>query len=232
MAGETANPMLSPWRAVDAHHLVRGRVVGVLGVGARLPVGVTLVRSVVREGHERTAGVARVDRGVGLNHVGDGESVRGGERPVDARDDARGDGAVETHRVAEGGHRAARRGRRRGNGQGGRARRQVGDAHRGEVSVGVAARHLARTPPSVAEPKFNLVHVAHDVVVGDDVTVGTAALAVVTVVDESGPRAHARRLPSDVDGDDRRNGVAVQSFVVEWNLHGGVTMGSLTSGKG
>ena len=55
--------------------------------------------------HQRAAGVARVDRGVGLDGVEHGVLVLGvaarGDRPVQRADDAGGDGALEAERRAD-----------------------------------------------------------------------------------------------------------------------------------
>ena len=97
-------------------------------------------------GGERAAGVARVERGVGLDHVLDRAAGAAGERAAERRDDAR--------RSPSPGSRTARRSPpRSGPGAAGalsprRAAARpagVGAQHR-EVGVGVAAEHARRRP--------------------------------------------------------------------------------------
>src|SRR3954453_15677198 len=56
---------------------------------------------------EGAAGVARVDRRVGLDHVVDREAVRRLDLALERRDDARGHRPVETERIADRDHRIA-----------------------------------------------------------------------------------------------------------------------------
>ena len=56
---------------------------------------------------QRAAGVAGVDRGVGLDHVRDREAVRGFDLALEGGDDAAGDRAVEAERVADRDHGVA-----------------------------------------------------------------------------------------------------------------------------
>ena len=57
------------------------------------------------------AGVARIERGVGLDHVADQAAVLGPQRAADGADDAGGDGRLEAERVADGDGDLARRAR-------------------------------------------------------------------------------------------------------------------------
>ena len=56
---------------------------------------------------QRAAGVAGVDRGVGLHRAGDREAVGGGDRASERGDDAAGHGALEAERAADGDRRVA-----------------------------------------------------------------------------------------------------------------------------
>ena len=56
---------------------------------------------------QRAAGVAGVDRGVGLDHAGDREAVGRLDVAVERGDDAAGDGALEAERAADGDRRLA-----------------------------------------------------------------------------------------------------------------------------
>ena len=122
--------------------------------------------------HQRPAGVAGVDRGVGLDHLVDLEAVGRLDLAPEAGDDPRGGGAVEAERVAHGHDRVAnpdlsesrerqrRRVRRRRSGSMRSTARSRG---------GVAARARARDAVAVlAEAHGGAVGGAHHVRVGDD----------------------------------------------------------------
>jgi hypothetical protein len=99
---------------------------------------------------ERAAGVPRVQRGVGLDHVvdePDQPAVTDRHRPAEGAHHADGHRPGESHRIADGDHqlsdaqrvRVAEGGRRPGVAAGGV---RVGDAQHGEVREWVGADHL------------------------------------------------------------------------------------------
>ena len=51
--------------------------------------------------HQRAAGIAGIERGVGLDHVLDRPAAARGERTAERRDDAGRDGGIEAERVAD-----------------------------------------------------------------------------------------------------------------------------------
>ena len=122
---------------------------------------------------QRTARVAVVDRGVGLQRVPDREVVRRRDLAVDGRDDAGGEGAVEAERVADrddrvadlDGRRVAERQRVQGGGG------QV-DLEHGEVRRGVRADHLRLDVVAVRERDAHAALILDDVLVREDVAGG------------------------------------------------------------
>ena len=125
---------------------------------------------------QRTAGVARVDGRVGLEHV-DAALRRHRERPAQGADDADGDGVVEVERVADRHHEVARLHlirvaeldllqRRRG---------LLQELDEGAVGERVAADDLGLeldVALVTEERHFDLVGVLDDVVVGEDQALG------------------------------------------------------------
>ena len=73
---------------------------GAVARAARLDLGVDPDHP-ARAVEQRTAGVAGVDRGVGLDHMIDREPVGGADRPLDSGDDPGGDGVLKPERVAD-----------------------------------------------------------------------------------------------------------------------------------
>src|SRR5699024_10468106 len=125
--------------------------------------------------HQRTAGVAGVDRGVGL-HGGGGGRLRGpallatgGDGRVDGGDDAGGGGVLEPQGGAERHHRLAHldgRGVREGGGLQA-LRRRVQTDH-GQVRGGIGADDGGGVAQAVAGGDPDLPAVGDDVVVGED----------------------------------------------------------------
>ena len=120
---------------------------------------------------QRAAGVAVVDRGVGLDHVVDRVAVRRLDCALEGADDARRDGAVEAERVADRDDRVAdlRPGRSR--------RAGAASARAGRASTLSTARSVdGSLPTSVAfervvvrEADLDRGRALDDVVVRDDV---------------------------------------------------------------
>ena len=126
------------------------------------------------DAHQRTAGVAGVDRGVGLDEVLDAAvvGVGQGQAPALGADDAGGDGEgqVLAQRVAHGEDPFTHPGRvavaqRRGG-------EVVGvDLEHGQVGAGVGADDLGLELPPIEQAHRHLVGAVHHVVVGQDVAV-------------------------------------------------------------
>ena len=117
--------------------------------------------------HQRAAGIAGVERGVGLDDVVDQPAGRGAHRAAERRDDAGGDGPFEAERIAD------------GNGDlaapqplGIAERRDIGKAavgaHQRDVGVGIAAEHAALAGGAVGHRDAHRLGVADDMEVGDD----------------------------------------------------------------
>ncbi len=118
---------------------------------------------------QRAAGVARVERRVGLDHVLDqptGRARAGRQRAPERRDDARGDRAGEAHRAADRDHELADAERVRVPELGGSEVARLG-ADDGEVGERVLADDLGAQLAAVGEGR------PHSVVArGDDVRRG------------------------------------------------------------
>ena len=142
-------------------------------VAAGLDLGVDPDHAAVRV-DQRAAGVAGVDRRVGLDHVRDREAVGRLDLALQGGDDAAGDGAVEPERVADRDHRVADFDLR-GVAERERVqffRRRV-DLEQGDVGGRVGADDFGRVVlVGGAEPDFDLVGAFDDVGVGDDVALG------------------------------------------------------------
>ena len=149
-----------------------------------------------------------VQRGVGLQHVGDRVAVRGGDRAVQRGDHARGQRAVEAVGRADGVGRVADLD---GVGVAERERRQPlatgADLEQRDIGRGVGADDLRGLPRAAADRDLDRRRAVDDMVVGDDVAVGGD--------DEAGarrrpvggllPAERPRRRPRD-RGRDRRDG--------------------------
>src|SRR5829696_8031715 len=122
---------------------------------------------------QRAAGVARVDRGVGLHGVGDREAVGRLDRAPERRDDAARDRALEPERAADADRGVAgaevARGAQLERLHAALDLRRV-DLEHGEVGRRVLAEQLGVDGLAVlAEAHAELVRALDDVVVGDDV---------------------------------------------------------------
>ena len=136
---------------------------------------------------QRPARIAGIDRGIGLDHVGDLAAAAGRQPALERADDAAGQRLIEPERIAdrkrgltdlEFGRTAQRHRRRQLTG--------IPDPQHREVIVGRDAddfglRHLAR-----GEANRNLAAVLDDVIVGDDMAA--------VVPDEAGAGGGSRRL--------------------------------------
>src|SRR5215207_3516870 len=154
---------------------------------------------------QRPAGVARVDRGVGLDGALDDAAVARLDGPLEAGDDAGRQRAVEAERVADGqnllpdreavavGHRHDLQGLA-----------HAGDLEDGEVGVRVAADDARRVGLVAAEADGDLVGALDDVEVGQDVPLvvddGAGAAAAPSGVEEAA--GLARRADRDDAGRD------------------------------
>src|SRR5207302_5981035 len=117
--------------------------------------------------HQRAAGVARIDRGVGLNEVL--EAVGVDPRARQAADDPRGHGVLQTEGIADRHHEVA------DLGLGGVAERDLRqalglDLENRDVGVRVAPDHFGLEITPVLERHGDLVGILHDVRIREDVT--------------------------------------------------------------
>ena len=120
---------------------------------------------------QRATGVARVERGVGLNHVFDQPTRAGLQRAAKGADDAGGDGRLEAVRVADGdGDLAGPDGLRVAQTR----RAEVGriQADDRQVGVRVVADERGADAAAVAERHVDLAGAVHDVAVGERKAVG------------------------------------------------------------
>ena len=90
-------------------------------------------------GHQRAAGIARVERGVGLDHVVDQPAGTRAQRAAERRDDARGHRRLEAERIADGDHQLSAPqplgvAKRRGG-----ERHRLIDPQQGEIGIRVVA---------------------------------------------------------------------------------------------
>ena len=119
------------------------------------------------DGDQRPAGVARVERRVGLDHVVDQRARVGAQRPAEGADDAGGDGRLEAERVADGDDELpdaqARESPSRAGDEVGRV-----DAHDREVGVRIVADELCREVAPVGQRDAERVGAVDDVAVGQD----------------------------------------------------------------
>ena len=146
---------------------------------------------------QRAAGVAGVERGIGLDDRRDRPAVAGAQRAAEAADDAGGDGRLEAERVADCEHELADA--EVGAASEGRVVEAVaGKAEHGEVGGRVVADHNRRDLAAVGERRGQGVGAGDDVAVGERVAVGGEHDARTTA---GGARAAARG-----DVDDRGGG--------------------------
>ncbi len=118
--------------------------------------------------HQRAAGVARVDRGVGLDEVL--EAVDAEMVAPERADDAERHGVAETERVADGEHEVAHAHALEATE---RDRRQVvalGLEH-GEVRLRIGAAHARLQPAAILQHELDVVRALDHVMVGEDVAV-------------------------------------------------------------
>ena len=113
-----------------------------------------------------TAGIAAVDRRVGLQKIVIGARI---DVALTRRQDARGDAAAEPERVADRQHPVADA-RRVAVAPIRRGQRLVGlDLEQGDVGLGVAADHRGLQIGVVVQDDGDLVGIGDDVVIGDDI---------------------------------------------------------------
>ena len=99
---------------------------------------------------QRTAGVARIERGVGLNHVVDQPAGLGTKRAAERADDAGGDAVLKTVRIADGDGELAdanlfRIAQRR------RDQSAGGNANHREIGAGIVADDGGVEAPAIAQ---------------------------------------------------------------------------------
>jgi len=164
---------------------------------------------------QRTAGAARVQRGVGLDDVLDqsgGRAAAGGDAAAERTDDAGGHAAGQPERVTHGDHELTDT-----ETVGVAVLRRVGDAPVGaqdrEVRQRIATDHVDAGGRTVRERRLTRRRPAHDVGVGDEVALGRqhdpgpGRLAVTAA---EAQRSHPRRQGlGDLDHD---RGVGVERF--------------------
>ena len=122
--------------------------------------------------HQRTAGIAGIERGVGLDDVVDEPAVARAQRAAERRDHAGGHRRFETERIADGDHELAtfealgiaeRRGRQR---------HRLDDPHQSEVGVGVIADEARGQVLAVRGCHLDAGRRTGDMAVGQDQPVG------------------------------------------------------------
>src|SRR4029434_9550997 len=118
--------------------------------------------------------------------------VGGTQRALEAADHTDGDATLQPCRVADG--HGKRAGRQRGgvaDCQRGQTGGRVDEPYHREVVLGVSAEYLADVAGTVREGDVDLARAAHDVVVGQDDTIGP----------HDSPRAERLALAAGGDGD-------------------------------
>jgi hypothetical protein len=157
---------------------------------------------------ERAAGVARVDRGVGLDEVGE-SALLVAERAADGAHHARRHRVREAEGVADRDHRLAdHQVRRAAEGDVGEVAARLHAQH-GQVRVGVGAHQLGVELAPVGERHMDAARAHDDVHVGDDGAVGVDdhARAEARRLEALGPRIQEvaeelleERVPGEVEG--------------------------------
>ena len=150
---------------------------------------------------QRSAGVARIQRGVGLDHVVDHPDLRSGprrQRPAEGADDARRHTAGEPEGIADGHDELSDHERRRVAEPRRLEVAVFGDQDR-EVGEGIAAANAEAKLPPVGEVEPATVASGHDVGGGDQVSVGAQGDRRATP-----ERGATRPTRSDHDRRDRR----------------------------
>ena len=149
--------------------------------------------------HQRAAGIARIERSIGLDDVVEQSPGRAAHRAPQSADDARGYGVLEAVWASDGDRYLT-------NAHAGRiAEPPVGESVRADldhrqVGVRIVANQLAVDGASVGECRLQRAGTAGNVAVGDQIAVGCD--------DESGARALTRLSPPapplDANVHDRR----------------------------
>lgn len=169
--------------------------------------------------HQRSAGIAGVERGIGLNDVVDQPAGRGAHRAAERRDDAGGDGPFEAERIADGDRDLAAP-EALGIAERGDVGKAAVGAHQRDVGVGVAAKHAPLARSAIRHRDPNVAGVADDVEIGDDQPVlsdheARAMAAGTNALDAADGRSDS------IDGVGDRRRVGVEQGVIGLEFFGG-----------
>ena len=143
----------------DAHAAARSRINGRIDA-QQIAIGV----------HQRTARIARIDGGVGLDEIL--ERVDAELIASQRADDAPGDGLSDAKRVADGQHLVPHL-QCVGVAQHNDRQAVQVDLQNCQVSVRIGPDHRGRRAAAVVEDNLDLIGTLHHMVVGQDITVGT-----------------------------------------------------------
>ena len=159
-----------------------------------------------RDGHQRAAGIARVERRVGLHDVVDQPAGLGAQRAAERAHHAGGDRGLETVGVADG-HRDLAGADRLRIAQLGRGEIRSVDAHDREVRMRVVADNRGSDPPAIAQRDLDLARATNDVAIGQREAIGredeARAAAAAAIGSRTAPRV-GLGWKLNVDFDDRR----------------------------
>ena len=162
-------------------------------------------------GHQRAAGVPRVQRRVGLHHVVDQPAVLGAQRAAERAHHPGGDGALEAERIADG-NRDLADPHAIGRAQPGPGEARGMQPQQREVGVRIVADRISLQRAAVGQDRLDLLGAMHDMAVGQHEAVrredhaGAAALA-------AGLEVHDRRRHL-VDGTGHRRRIGVEQVGV------------------
>ena len=125
-----------------------------------------------RRGHQRAAGIARIERGVGLHHVLDHPAGARLQRSSERRDDACGDRRVEAERIADGDRDLAAL-ELGAVAEFGRGQRDVGfDPQERKIRVGIVAEHARLKLAAFERGEIDRPRALDDMAVGEREAVG------------------------------------------------------------
>ena len=163
-------------------------------------------------GHQRPAGIARVQGRVGLDHAVDQPARAGAQRPAEGADDAGRDRALKAERVADRHHQLADpqlpRIAEPGEGRGVAVEPQYR-----EIGVGIVADQARAKTAAVGKGGLDLARARHDVAIGQDIGVGgedhARAGAAGSILGSGHLQVEDRRADL-VDGADDGAGVSIE----------------------
>ena len=108
------------------------------------------------------AGVAGIERSIGLDHALDQPAVRRPQRPPERADDAGRDGGLKAERIADG-HDKLTHPQPVGRTEGRVRKARAGQAQHSQIGGGIVADHGGGEPSSVGEAGRNLLRAGNDV---------------------------------------------------------------------